>query len=85
MDPKTLRRPRVYEDNQSTIKLVKNKEFRNRTEHIDTKYHFVSDLLEKKVIDLQYYPTEEMIADMLTKLLQQVKLKKYRAGCQLID
>lgn len=76
---------RVYEDNQSTIKLIKSKEFRNRTKHIDIKYHFVSDLVEKKVIDLQYCPTEDMIGDMFTKPLQQIKLKKHREGCQLIN
>lgn len=76
---------RVYEDNQSAIKMVKSKEFRNQTKHIDTKYHIVNDLVEKEVIDLRYCPTEEMIADMLTKHLQSVKLRKHREGCELTD
>ncbi|KMQ86152.1 retrovirus-related pol polyprotein from transposon tnt 1-94 [Lasius niger] len=76
---------KIYEDNQSAIKMVKSKEFRNRTKHINTKYHFVNDLVEKEVVDLQYCPTEEMTADMLTKPLQSVKLRKHREGCQLTD
>lgn len=74
----------MYEDNQSAIKLVKNGKSRNRTKYIDVKYHFVTDLVKRKIIEIQYCPTDEMIADMMTKPLESVKLKKHREGCQLV-
>lgn len=76
---------KIYEDNQSTIKMVENKEFRSRTKHVDTKYHFVSDLVDKNIVELHYCPTEEMTADLFTKPLPSIKLKKHRDGCQLVD
>jgi transposase InsO family protein len=76
---------RIYEDNQSAIKLIKTGESRNKTKHIDVKYHFVTDLEKKKIIEIRYCPTTEMIADMMTKPLGAVKLKKHREACQLMD
>lgn len=75
----------LYEDNQSAIMMMKSNEFRSKTKHIDTKYHFVTDLVKKNVISLKYCPTEEMIADMLTKLLGAVKLRGHRERCQLME
>lgn len=68
----------INEDNQSCIKMVDRQKFSNRTKHVDTKYHFIHDLKEKGVIDLQYCPTEENTADMLTKPLSRIKLAKFR-------
>jgi hypothetical protein len=76
---------RIYEDNQSAIKLIKTGESRNKTKHIDVKYHFVTDLKKKKIIEIRYCPTAEMIAKMMTKSLGAVKLKKHRETCQLVD
>jgi transposase InsO family protein len=76
---------RIYEDNQSAIKLIKTGESKNKTKHIDVKYHFVTDLEKKKIIKIRYCPTTEMIADMMTKPLAAVKLKKHREACQLMD
>jgi hypothetical protein len=65
--------------------LIKTGESRNKTKHIDVKYHFVTDLEKKKIIEIRYCPTAEMIADMMTKPLGAVKLKKHREACQLMD
>lgn len=74
----------MYEDNQSAIKMVKNGESRNKTKHVDVKYHFVTDLTRKGIMEIHYCPTDEMIADMMTKPLGATKLKKYREACNLI-
>lgn len=54
-------------DNQSAINLANNDCFRARSKHIDVRHHFIRDKIEEHVIRLQYVPTEEMIADNLTK------------------
>ena len=65
----------MFEDNQSCIKLIQDERSCQRTKHIDTKYHFARELYKAKDIDIQYCPTAEMVADMLTKPVEAVKLK----------
>ena len=60
----------VHEDNQGTIALTKNP---SRTKHIDIKYHFVQEAIEKKDVCLVYCPTEKMVADILTNPLLKLK------------
>lgn len=55
--------------------MVKNKEYKDRKKHIDTKFHFTNDLVNKRVIDIKYCPTEKMVADIMTKPLGSTKLK----------
>ena len=39
------------------------------TKHIDVQHHFIREKLEHQKICLKYCPTEDMVADVLTKLL----------------
>lgn len=73
----------IFEDNQSCLKLVYNKKISNRTKHVDTKYHYVKDLKEKSILDYKYCPTDQMLADMLTKPLGAVKLREMVKSCGL--
>jgi hypothetical protein len=66
----------IFEDNQSCLKFVEGDKMSNRSKHIDTKYHFVKELNKKEIV-LQYCPSEEMVADVLTKPLGEIKLKKF--------
>jgi hypothetical protein len=68
----------IHIDSQSCMKMVENEKFSNRTKHIDVRYHYVRDELEKRTISLKYEPTETNIADMLTKPLKGVKIKQLR-------
>ncbi|XP_011687010.1 PREDICTED: uncharacterized protein LOC105449455 [Wasmannia auropunctata] len=67
---------KMYEDNQSCIKLTDNQKFSKRTKHIDTKYHFIRDLSKSNKILLEYCKSEDMIADMLTKALHNIRLRR---------
>ena len=57
----------MFEDNQSAICLAKNPSNHSRAKHVDIKYHFIREAIEKKEIELRYCPTDEMVADVLTK------------------
>ena len=77
----------IYEDNQSAICLAKNPQFHGRTKHIEIKYHFIRDHVEKGIIKLTYCRSEEMIADILTKGLpvqQFVKLRQMAGIAEVI-
>ena len=68
----------IYEDNQSAISMAKNPQFHGRTKHISIKYHFIREQVDKKAVELKYCPTEEMVADMLTKGLAKEQFQKLR-------
>ena len=38
----------VYEDNQSTIRMVNNGDDKGRTKHIDVRFHYVREMIENK-------------------------------------
>ena len=61
----------VKEDNQSCIAMATNPQYHGRAKHIDIKHHFVRELVADSTIKLEYCPTNEMIADMLTKELSR--------------
>ena len=61
----------IYCDNSSTIALSKNYVFHNRTKHIDTKFHYIRELVNNGEIVLQHCKIEEQYADILTKPLAQ--------------
>jgi hypothetical protein len=70
---------KLLEDNMSTIALVKNgKSNSSRTRHIAIRYFFVSDKVENGDIDIEYMPTESMLADILTKPLQGAHFRRLR-------
>ena len=59
----------VFEDNQGAIALAENPMSAGRTKHIDVRYHFIRELVEKKVLRMVYCKTEEQPADELTEPL----------------
>lgn len=77
----------IFEDNQSAICMAKNPQFHGRAKHIDIKFHFVREQVSKGIIKLKYCKTEDMIADMLTKGLNQLQLSKLRemAGIKSVN
>jgi hypothetical protein len=75
----------VYKDNQGAMSLSRNPKDHSRTKHIDVKYHFVRENVEKEVIDVVYIPTAEMLADSLTKGLAKPKFEKFREAMGVLD
>jgi len=64
---------KIYVDNQSAIKIAQNPEFHKRTKHIDVKYHHIRELVNNKLIEVDYIPTLQQKADGLTKPLPKTK------------
>ena len=69
---------KIYEDNQPCIFIANNPATSTRTKHIDIRALFVRERIKRGEIILAYLPTEEMIADSLTKNLDRVKIVKFR-------
>ena len=52
--------------------------FHDKSKHIDIKYHYIRDMVQRGAVKLQYVATEEQIADMLTRPLARVKFEYFR-------
>jgi hypothetical protein len=60
-------------DSQGSIALSRNPEHHARSKHIDIRHHFVREQVAAGTVTLQYVPTENMAADILTKALSRDK------------
>ena len=69
---------KIYEDNQGAIELSKNPKHHNRVKHIDISFHFVRERVASEDIEVIYCPTDEMVADAMTKALPKEKFLKFR-------
>jgi hypothetical protein len=71
----------VAQDNKSSILLETNgmKSSTKRTRHINVRYYFVTDRINKGDMIVEYCPTADMISDVLTKPLQGSPFRKLRA------
>ena len=54
----------VYCDNSIAIDISKNPVQYSKTKHIEIMYHFIRDLIERKIMCLEYIPTERQNADI---------------------
>ncbi|CAG7639035.1 unnamed protein product [Allacma fusca] len=68
----------ILVDNQSAIRLTKNPEMHARTKHIDVRFHYVRELEANQLVHVEYVPTEDQLADSLTKPLLKGKLQHKR-------
>nr|AAU90089.1 putative polyprotein [Oryza sativa Japonica Group] len=65
-------------DNKSAINLCKNPVLHDRSKHIDTRYHFIRERVERKEVEVEYTSSAEQLADILTKPLGKVRFLELR-------
>jgi len=56
---------------------MENGDLNTKLKHIEIKYYFNKDLIEKNIIKLEYINTNEMLADILTKNDNGNKMTKF--------
>jgi hypothetical protein len=65
-------------ENQSCIKMTENPVFHDRSKHIEIRYHYIPDMVQRGALKLQYISTDEQVADVLTKPLSHIKFEYFR-------
>ena len=71
--------PDIKQDNQGTmIMLAKGSSSSGRSRHINIRYYWLKERIDRKEIKLSYLRTEDMVADILTKPLQGQKFYALR-------
>lgn len=68
---KSTRGTIIHEDNQGAIALTDNPMDHPRTKHIAVRYHAIRDMIQNNEVEVRYLPTQEMVADCLTKSLDK--------------
>ncbi|KAK6146449.1 hypothetical protein DH2020_020318 [Rehmannia glutinosa] len=72
-------------DNTSAIAITQNLVLHSRTKHIDVRYHFIRDQVEKKDITLEYISTDKQLADIFTKPLCESRFEDLKHELGLIE
>jgi hypothetical protein len=73
-----MRATAILCDNQSCIKMTENPMFHDRSKHIEIRYHFIRDMVQRGALKLQYISTDEQVVDVMTKPLSRVKFEHFR-------
>ena len=61
----------LFCDSTSAISVGKNPCLHSRSKHIDIRYHFLRDQYEKGILDLIHVDTDDHLAEILTKPLEE--------------
>jgi hypothetical protein len=75
----------IHCDNQSCVNLSENHVFHDKSKHIEIKYHYIRDMVQRKAIHVQYLPTHEQIADIFTKPLARMKFEYFRERLGMVE
>ena len=75
----------IFCENSSAIALSKNSVFHKRTKYIETKFHYIRELVNNGEIILQHCRAQEQVADILTKPLDQKSFEFLRKRLGMTD
>ncbi|KAJ9556994.1 hypothetical protein OSB04_011608 [Centaurea solstitialis] len=75
----------IYCDSKSAITITCNPVQHTRTKHIDIRYHFIKDHVERGTIELYFVNTEYQLADLFTKPLDEKRFNFLISKLGLFD
>ena len=67
----------MFVDNQAAIAMAHSHAVNCRNKYIEVRFHYTRSAVEKKLLQLQYCPTDDMVADMLNNPLGRIKLQRF--------
>jgi hypothetical protein len=72
-------------DNESAIRMEDNPVEHSRTKHIDIRHHFLRDHQQKGDIEVYHISTENQLADIFTKPLDEKTFCRLRSKLNVLD
>jgi ATP sulfurylase len=64
--------------------MTENHVFHDKSKHIEIRYHYIRDMVQRGAIKVQYVSTDEQVADVLTKPLSRVKFENFRDNLGIV-
>ena len=58
--------------------MLENPVFHDKSKHIEIKYHYIWDMVQRGAVKLHYMAMDEQTTDVLTKSLARVKFEYFR-------
>ena len=80
-----LKQVPLFCDNESTIKIANNPVQHSKTKHIQIRHHFLTDHVNKEDIDIIHVNTEEQLADIFRKPLDEKRFCKLRCELNILE
>nr|GEU30377.1 hypothetical protein [Tanacetum cinerariifolium] len=72
----------MYCDSKAAIAISCNPVQHSRTKHIDVRYHFIKENVEKGIVELFFVGSEYQLADLFTKALPKERFNYSQANCE---
>ena len=72
----------LKKNNLGANELIKNPKHHVRTKHIDVQYHYIREVVELEIMNVNYVPSSQNAADILTKPLDKTKFSN---GLRLLE
>lgn len=69
---------KVFEDNSGAIEIARTEKYRPRTKHLNNRLFHFRTYMDRGEISIQHIGTEDQIADILTKPLNETLFVKHR-------
>ena len=76
---------KVLCDNKAAISIAKNPVHHDRTKHVEIDRHFIKEKIEGGVASLEYTPSNQQTADILTKGLPKTTYETLRSNLGMVD
>jgi hypothetical protein len=75
----------LLHDNESAIRLADNLVEHSHTKHIDIRHHFLRDHQQRGDIDIYHISTENQLADIFTKAIDEKRFCRLRSELNVLD
>jgi hypothetical protein len=72
-------------DNESALRLADNPIEHSRSKHIDIWHHFLRDHQQRGDIDIYHISTENQLADIFTKPLDEKRFRRLHSELNVLD
>jgi hypothetical protein len=67
----------IYMDNLSVIVFAKNLVFHDKSNHIDTRFHYLQDCITNKKVEVKYVKTQDRVAEFSQSHSNIIFLPRY--------
>ncbi len=75
----------IFEDNAAALQIARTGQRKPANRHIDVRYFWLHQKIGDNKLDLQKCPSQDMLADILTKSLPRDKFEPMRANIGVVD